>query len=78
MSLQPSFNVIAVHSYGFYTYIINHSDIENFAKAWTGFVYTPARGNIEDRTAAAENKLDPMTIVPTYRDAFPKTNLKGG
>ena len=43
-----------------------NKDIENFAKAWTGFVYTAARGNIEDRTKAAENKLDPMTIQPTY------------
>lgn len=53
-------------------------DIESFARAWTGFVYTASRGNIEEKKTSALNKLDHLTIEAIYRDPFPKTNLHGG
>ena len=56
-----------------------NEDIESFARAWTGFDRTAARGNYEEsRTGTADNRLDPMHIVPEYRDPFPKSNLNGG
>ena len=56
-----------------------NEDIESFARAWTGFDRTAARGNYEESwTGTADNRLDPMHIVPEYRDPFPKSNLNGG
>jgi len=56
-----------------------NEDIESFARAWTGFDRTAARGNYEEtRTGTADNRLDPMRIIPDWRDPFPKTNLNGG
>ena len=34
--------------------------------------------NYEDqRTGSADNRVDPMNIIPEWRDPFPKTNLDG-
>lgn len=56
-----------------------NEDIVSFARAWTGFSKLPVRGNFESRrTGSDSNKLDPMMIVPAWRDPFPKTNLQGG
>jgi len=51
-----------------------NDDIESFARAWTGFDVQPRRSNIEGR----DNRLDPMRIVPSWRDRFPKTDSAGG
>ena len=57
----------------------SNEDIVSFARGWTGFSRTPARGNIEIRwTSSTSNRLDPMKIVPKWRDPFPKTDLQGG
>ena len=53
-------------------------NIESFARAWTGFVFTAARGNVEEKQTSANNKIDPLRIEATYRDPFPKTDLQGG
>jgi len=51
-----------------------NDDIESFARSWTGFDLQPRRSNIEGR----DNRLDPMRIVPIWRDRFPKTDSVGG
>lgn len=59
-------------------------DVQNFARAWTGFAAQKARGNFEAdgfttmNLPLQTNSIDPMRIVPEYRDKFPKTNLIGG
>jgi uncharacterized protein (DUF1501 family) len=56
-----------------------NEDIESFARAWTGFDRTASRGNYEEvRTGTSDNRLDPMRIVPGWRDPFPKSHLNGG
>ena len=56
-----------------------NDDIESLARAWTGFDRTAVRGNYEEvRTGTADNRLDPMHIVPDWRDPFPKSHLNGG
>ena len=57
------------------TYTNDH--IMNYAKAWTGFDLQLQRGNTEDYMTDG-NKLDPMRIVPEWRDHFPKTDLHNG
>lgn len=57
------------------TYTNDH--IMNYAKAWTGFDLQLQRGNTEDYMTDG-NKLDPMRIVPEWRDRFPKTDLHNG
>jgi uncharacterized protein (DUF1800 family) len=39
----------------------DNSDIQNFARAWTGFTHSPQRGNIEGRETDP-NRIDPMRI----------------
>ena len=47
-------------------------------RAWTGFDRVSVRGNYEDRdTGTTDNRLDPIEIVPAWRDPFPKSNLNG-
>ena len=46
----------------------NITDIENFARAWTGFQVQQRRGNAE-----ASGWIDPMKIVGDDRDSNPKT-----
>jgi uncharacterized protein (DUF1501 family)/uncharacterized protein (DUF1800 family) len=48
-------------------------DIENFARAWTGFKTQPMRGNSEN-----SQLIDPMRIDSTERDHYPKTVPTGG
>lgn len=55
----------------------SNEDIESFAKGWTGFVSETARGNYE-RTSRGKNRVDPLKIVPAWRDPFPKSDLNGG
>ncbi|KAL7542499.1 hypothetical protein ACHAXR_011825, partial [Thalassiosira sp. AJA248-18] len=56
-----------------------NDDIESFARAWTGFERTGVRGNYEESgTWSHSNRLDPMRIIPDWRDPFPKSHLKGG
>ncbi len=56
-----------------------NEDIESFARAWTGFDRTAARGNIEQISrGSTDNRLDPMQVVPDWRDPFPKSDLDGG
>jgi len=56
-----------------------NEDIESLARAWTGFDRTAVRGNYEEFfSGTADNRMDPMQIVPDYRDPFPKSNLDGG
>ena len=51
--------------------------IMSFARAWTGFDLQRIRGNIEI-FSKSDNMIDPMKIVPEWRDLFPKINLLGG
>jgi len=53
-----------------------NDEIESLARAWTGFTRAAARGNIEGGTGQSE--LDPLQIVPAWRDAFPKHDLDKG
>ena len=58
----------------------NNDDVMDFARAWTGFDLQPPRGNIEHFKGgdAASNRIDPMRIKPTWRDAYPKMDLQKG
>eukprot|EP01013_Petalomonas_cantuscygni_P025363 TRINITY_DN472_c1_g1_i8.p1 TRINITY_DN472_c1_g1~~TRINITY_DN472_c1_g1_i8.p1 ORF type:complete len:2177 (+),score=570.77 TRINITY_DN472_c1_g1_i8:136-6531(+) len=51
-------------------------DILTLAKVWTGFTTRGRRGSLA--WASAGNLVDPMYIVPTYRDPFPKMDLFDG
>merc|ERR1719272_2427759 len=55
----------------------SNDDIATFARAWTGFDYSPARGNHED-AAVRGNHIDPMQLKSGLRDQFPKTKLRDG
>jgi len=57
------------------TYTNDH--IMSFARAWTAFDFQSARGNIE-MYENSENLIDPMQIIPDWRDVFPKINLSNG
>ena len=50
------------------------SNVQEFARAWTGFAFNYPRGNIE---AIGRNFIDPLRLKH-YRDIFPKANLYGG
>ena len=50
----------------------------SFARAWTGFDLQPNRGNVEDDRQGHVNNIDPMRIIPDWRDKFPKISLGGG
>lgn len=54
--------------------VYDNDDIEEYARAWTGFQHQPARGNIESYTLR-DNRIDPMNINQEYRDRFPKMGL---
>jgi len=55
-----------------------NSDVQTFARAWTGFLRQSDRGNIENWRDQYLNRIDPMTINPSWRDVFPKMDLLGG
>jgi len=50
----------------------DNTDIQNFARAWTGFTEQPSRRNFESM-----DSVDPMRIEGPWRDSFPKMNLDG-
>jgi len=54
-----------------------NSDIQTFARAWTGFLRQSARGNIENWDWYP-NRIDPLAVNPRWRDVFPKMDLYGG
>mmetsp|Transcript_1494 Transcript_1494/g.3131 ORF Transcript_1494/g.3131 Transcript_1494/m.3131 type:complete len:244 (-) Transcript_1494:3603-4334(-) len=54
-----------------------NSDIQTFARAWTGFTSQNPRGNIEG-LYANYNRVDPLKIESQWRDFFPKMDLHGG
>lgn len=51
-----------------------NDDVMSFSRAWTGFDLQSPRGNLE----SWDNPIDPMKIVPEWRDVFPKTDTIGG
>lgn len=51
-----------------------NDDIMSLSRVWTGFDIQQRRGNIE----GWNNRVDPMKIVPDWRDRFPKTDTTGG
>ena len=55
-----------------------NEDIEQFARAWTGFRRVQSRGNIEDNDRWDRNRLDPMRIDAPRRDPWPVADLDGG
>mmetsp|Transcript_662 Transcript_662/g.1594 ORF Transcript_662/g.1594 Transcript_662/m.1594 type:complete len:2342 (-) Transcript_662:143-7168(-) len=59
---------------GNYIQTYSNDDIMEFARAWTGFWSSKRRGN---SVAQNGNRLDPMTVVPKWRDQFPKMGLNG-
>ena len=52
--------------------VYSNDDIEEYARAWTGFVSQNIRGNTEVQT---KNTVDPMAIVAEWRDRLPKMGL---
>ena len=50
--------------------------IMSYARAWTGFETQSIRGNVEIFTS--KNLVDPMQIIPEWRDIFPKIDLANG
>eukprot|EP00475_Leptophrys_vorax_P010663 TRINITY_DN1725_c0_g1_i1.p1 TRINITY_DN1725_c0_g1~~TRINITY_DN1725_c0_g1_i1.p1 ORF type:complete len:2015 (+),score=508.39 TRINITY_DN1725_c0_g1_i1:40-6084(+) len=56
------------------TYTI--TDIESFARIWTGFNLQSFRGNIENNNGdLTSNYIDPMKLVAISHDTFPKHGL---
>jgi len=56
-----------------------NADIQNFARAWTGFERQNARSNFEvDFFDYDSNRIDPMNVRGVSRDPFPKTDLHNG
>uniref|UniRef100_A0A7S2HM24 DUF1501 domain-containing protein n=1 Tax=Helicotheca tamesis TaxID=374047 RepID=A0A7S2HM24_9STRA len=50
----------------------------SFARAWTGFErHNRKRGNVEDEWGFGSH-IDPMKIVPSWRDTSPKNDVLGG
>ncbi len=54
-----------------------NDEIMSFARIWTGFDYQQGRANVEDERWGG-NRHDPMRIIPSWRDKFPKTDMEGG
>lgn len=52
----------------------NNEHIMSFARSWTGFDLHPKRGNTEE-SGWSGNRIDPMRIVPDWRDKFPKVSF---
>ena len=55
-----------------------NENIEQFARAWTGFRRVQSRGNHEDNDRWDRNRLDPMRIDAAWRDPWPVADLNGG
>lgn len=56
----------------------DNTDIQNFARAWTGFTESGRRSNFELIWYHWMNLMDPMDVRGEWRDPYPKTNLIGG
>ena len=54
----------------------DNTDIQNFARAWTGFTRQEKRSNIESHRWDY-NRMDPLRIEGQWRDASPKMDLDG-
>jgi hypothetical protein len=52
------------------TYSMKH--IQSFARIWTGFVIAEQRGNVDQ---AGSNQYDPMLMIASNHDSFPKHGL---
>lgn len=52
----------------------DNSDIQNFARAWTGFSRQKGRSNTEP-LRNDPNRFDPMSVTGIWRDFSPKTGL---
>jgi len=52
----------------------DNSDIQNFARAWTGFRRHARRGNYEGYWSS-HNRINPMPLEGPRRDQFPKMDL---
>ncbi|CAB9519484.1 Protein of unknown function (DUF1800) [Seminavis robusta] len=52
--------------------VYSNDDIEEYARAWTGFMSQHKRGNAE---VQRKNTVDPMQIVAEWRDRLPKMGL---
>jgi hypothetical protein len=52
----------------------DNSDIQTFARAWTGFYLQNRRGNYEGFRWTT-NKIDPLRVNGLWRDPFPKMDL---
>ena len=50
------------------------NDIVSLSRAWTGFDRQLRRGNVE----GFDNPIDPMRIIPEWRDRFPKSDTTDG
>ena len=51
-----------------------NDDIESLSRVWTGFDLQSRRGNME----GWDNRIDPMRIIPEWRDRFPKSDTTNG
>lgn len=60
------------NSEGIIQSVYSNDDIEEYARAWTGFVQPVRRGNLEGDYA---NRIDPMRVVEKWRDRSPKMGL---
>jgi uncharacterized protein (DUF1501 family)/uncharacterized protein (DUF1800 family) len=56
----------------------DNTDIQNFARAWTGFTRERNRANIESGWWDDTNRIDPLRVIGVHRDPFPKMDLHGG
>ena len=74
--LDMSGNVL-VNKKGLPIRTYKNQDVQNFARAWTGFTYSSRRDNIEGRPHFP-NRINPMFLIGPRRDQFPKTDLHGG
>lgn len=74
--LDMSGNVL-LNKKGFPIPTYKNQDVQNFARAWTGFTYSSRRDNLEGRPYFP-NRINPMFLIGPRRDQFPKTDLHGG
>ena len=52
-------------------------DVSSNARVFTGFSYTPRRGNVEELFRSQKSRLDPLIIDVDRHDFSPKTTLDG-
>ena len=62
---------------GYHIPTYDNSDIQTFARCWTGLDGAPRRGNLEGY-GWMTNRIDPMVVDGDLRDPFPKMDLLGG